>query len=143
MFRFLHYIVAILYRTTSQTNYARTSPKMRISILFICKKVKKHHSLHFELSLKWLFKISGGYFTLLEEFHSRTEWGKKSLQKMHIQSERVIDHSKKTCPSIWLLKECFFTILHFESMGRGRADKRRIPLCSVKLKLMWIIVFYF
>ena len=42
--------------------------------LFLSLNVKseKHHSLHFELALKWLFKKSGGYFTYLGVFHFRT-----------------------------------------------------------------------
>ena len=36
--------------------------------------IPKHHSLHFELSVIWLFKKSGGNFILLKGFHSRTEW---------------------------------------------------------------------
>ena len=45
-----------------------------LSILSKCKRVKNTTLYISSCPSLWLFKKSGGYFTLLEGFHSRTEW---------------------------------------------------------------------
>ena len=47
-----------------------------------------------------------GYFTLVEGFHSRTEWT-ITQKRCKLQSKRVEDHSKKSCPSYGSWKSAF------------------------------------
>ena len=81
-------------------------------VLSKCKRVK-NTILYISSCPLWLFKQSGGYFTLSERFHPRTGV-KNHSKRCKLQSKRVEDYSKKSCPSLWLFKEYLFTLLHLE-----------------------------
>ena len=77
--------------------------KGKDSMHFLCSCINrvKHHSLHFEWSLKWLFKGVAVISLVQRGFK------KNHLKRCHFQSKRVEDHSKKSCPSYGSSKSAF------------------------------------
>ena len=94
------------FRQKKATNYTNkkqilnaeeNGTRRQISWYWILSKWVKTTTLYISSCPSWLFKKSGGYFNLLERFHSRTEWTNHS-NRCKLQSKRVEDHSKKSSP---------------------------------------------
>ena len=115
----------------SRRNFIHTFSRSKISceqnrykfILTKCNGVK-NTTLNISSCPSWLFKKSGGYFTLLKGCHSRTDWNITQKDANFNLNERKTTR-KRVVPHI-ALQRVLFTLLHLE----------------IYIYLVWGITFY-